>query len=213
MLWGISRRFHRLYPGDGHVAHALRTLSPVAARSIATPALPLDLHVLSLPLAFILSQDQTLLCIYTYKILVRSRQLISYQKKSTLSFLFSVLFACTSFSLFNELSNAFFKSGCKGSPFSETTKFFLRKVINNSGRKKFISIIRNEKSAPFPERSIYSIGYSCYIPARTMRERPTMKKRNIRPRRVYTFLPEPLNSFHTNTPQIAAIIGAPCPRA
>ena len=30
------------------------------------PALPLDLHVLSLPLAFILSQDQTLLCIYTY---------------------------------------------------------------------------------------------------------------------------------------------------
>ena len=26
--------------------------------------LPLDLHVLSLPLAFILSQDQTLLCIF-----------------------------------------------------------------------------------------------------------------------------------------------------
>ena len=66
MLWGISRRFHRLYPGHGHVAHALRTLSPVAAISIATHALPLDLHVLSLPLAFILSQDQTLLCIYTF---------------------------------------------------------------------------------------------------------------------------------------------------
>ena len=28
--------------------------------------LPLDLHVLSLPLAFILSQDQTLHCIYYY---------------------------------------------------------------------------------------------------------------------------------------------------
>ena len=28
--------------------------------------LPLDLHVLSLPLAFILSQDQTLLCIFVY---------------------------------------------------------------------------------------------------------------------------------------------------
>ena len=28
------------------------------------PALPLDLHVLGLPLAFILSQDQTLLCIH-----------------------------------------------------------------------------------------------------------------------------------------------------
>ena len=29
-------------------------------------SLPLDLHVLSLPLAFILSQDQTLLCIFLY---------------------------------------------------------------------------------------------------------------------------------------------------
>ena len=63
LLWGITRRFHRLSPGLGQVAHVLRTLPPVAARSIATPALPLDLHVLSLPLAFILSQDQTLLCI------------------------------------------------------------------------------------------------------------------------------------------------------
>ena len=64
VLRGIRRRFHRLSPSYGHVAHALRTLPPVAARSIATSALPLDLHVLSLPLAFILSQDQTLLCIF-----------------------------------------------------------------------------------------------------------------------------------------------------
>ena len=63
LLWDISRRFHRLSPRYGHVAHALRTLPPVAAKSIATLALPLDLHVLGLPLAFILSQDQTLLCI------------------------------------------------------------------------------------------------------------------------------------------------------
>ena len=38
----------------------LRTRAPVAG-DIATP-LPLDLHVLGLPLAFILSQDQTLHC-------------------------------------------------------------------------------------------------------------------------------------------------------
>ncbi len=37
-----------------------RTRLPVASECIATPLLPLDLHVLSLPLAFILSQDQTL---------------------------------------------------------------------------------------------------------------------------------------------------------
>ena len=42
----------------------LLTSAPVAANSIATIALPLDLHVLSLSLAFILSQDQTLRCVY-----------------------------------------------------------------------------------------------------------------------------------------------------
>ena len=57
------------------------------------PALPLDLHVLSLPLAFILSQDQTLLCIYTVS-LVRPRQLHSLLNKkeiNALHFSFSVL--------------------------------------------------------------------------------------------------------------------------
>ena len=43
----------------------LLTSAPVAIRSVATPMLPLDLHVLSLSLAFILSQDQTLRCIYS----------------------------------------------------------------------------------------------------------------------------------------------------
>ena len=40
----------------------LLTSAPVAIKSIATLMLPLDLHVLSLSLAFILSQDQTLRC-------------------------------------------------------------------------------------------------------------------------------------------------------
>ena len=66
MLWGISRRFHRLFPRNGQVAHALRTLAPVAIKTSTNLRLmlPLDLHVLSLPLAFILSQDQTLHCIF-----------------------------------------------------------------------------------------------------------------------------------------------------
>ena len=66
VLWGIRSRFQLLSPGYGHVAHALRTLPPVAIKDIATLMLPLDLHVLSLPLAFILSQDQTLLCIFLF---------------------------------------------------------------------------------------------------------------------------------------------------
>ena len=41
----------------------LLTRAPVATSCIATPVLPLDLHVLGLSLAFILSQDQTLRCI------------------------------------------------------------------------------------------------------------------------------------------------------
>ena len=42
--------------------YVFRTRLPVAINRIATVMLPLDLHVLSLPLAFILSQDQTLHC-------------------------------------------------------------------------------------------------------------------------------------------------------
>ena len=38
-------------------------LTRYAQEALLLPALPLDLHVLSLPLAFILSQDQTLHCI------------------------------------------------------------------------------------------------------------------------------------------------------
>ena len=41
------------------------------------PALPLDLHVLSLPLAFILSQDQTLLCIFIlFQVRIRHSQFL-----------------------------------------------------------------------------------------------------------------------------------------
>ena len=44
----------------------LLTRAPVADRGIATSPLPLDLHVLGLSLAFILSQDQTLRCIISF---------------------------------------------------------------------------------------------------------------------------------------------------
>ena len=69
---GISRRFRRLYPCGGQVAYVLLTRAPVAARGIAPPAMPLDLHVLSLSLAFILSQDQTLRCCYLVFFLFRN---------------------------------------------------------------------------------------------------------------------------------------------
>ena len=61
-VWGIRPSFPGLSPCPGQVAYVLLTSAPVAANGIATIALPLDLHVLSLSLAFILSQDQTLRC-------------------------------------------------------------------------------------------------------------------------------------------------------
>ena len=62
LTWRINPTFAGLCPGIGQIAHLLRTRAPVAAKGIATLALPLDLHVLGLSLAFILSQDQTLRC-------------------------------------------------------------------------------------------------------------------------------------------------------
>ena len=61
---GIRPRFRGLSPDPGQVAYVLLTSAPVAGGGIATSPLPLDLHVLSLSLAFILSQDQTLRCQY-----------------------------------------------------------------------------------------------------------------------------------------------------
>ncbi len=60
VLRGINPPFGGLLPCVSQVSYALRTRTPVAG-GIATP-LPLDLHVLGLSLAFILSQDQTLRC-------------------------------------------------------------------------------------------------------------------------------------------------------
>ena len=51
---GITRPLGRLSPALRQVAHVLRTRSPVALAD------PRDLHVLSTPPAFVLSQDQTL---------------------------------------------------------------------------------------------------------------------------------------------------------
>ncbi len=60
MLWSINPSFPGLFSTWRQVTYVLLTRSPVV--SGASTLLPLDLHVLSLPLAFILSQYQTLRC-------------------------------------------------------------------------------------------------------------------------------------------------------
>ena len=55
---GIRRRFQRLSQSQGQIAHVLLTRSPLIQRASSSSSF--DLHVLSTPPAFVLSQDQTL---------------------------------------------------------------------------------------------------------------------------------------------------------
>ena len=104
LLWEIRRRFHRLCPGYGQIVHALRTLSPVAARVLLLRAAPRLACVK--PAASVHPEpgsNSSLYILYTSSLLLTLDQFL---KKSTLSILcFSVL-ACTYLvSLFNELLN------------------------------------------------------------------------------------------------------------
>ena len=58
MLCGVNPNFSGLSRSKRQIVYALRTRAPLS--SVASYRIPLDLHVLGLPLAFILSQDQTL---------------------------------------------------------------------------------------------------------------------------------------------------------
>ena len=57
---GINSPFGELSPTSRQIAHVLRTRSPLNYFCIATKIIPFDLHVLSTPPAFVLSQNQTL---------------------------------------------------------------------------------------------------------------------------------------------------------
>ena len=54
MSCGISSSFPEVFPTSGQVTHVLLTRPPLIPKD------PFDLHVLGLPPAFALSQDQTL---------------------------------------------------------------------------------------------------------------------------------------------------------
>ena len=58
--FGISSPFSELSPTSRQITHVLRTLAPLQLQNIATLKLAFDLHVLSTPPAFVLSQNQSL---------------------------------------------------------------------------------------------------------------------------------------------------------
>ena len=57
---GISPAFAELFRTSRQMIHVLRTLAPLLTPNIATGNQAFDLHVLSTPPAFVLSQNQTL---------------------------------------------------------------------------------------------------------------------------------------------------------
>jgi hypothetical protein len=57
---GINSTFAELFRAFGQVAHVLRTLAPLISIYISIDKFPFDLHVLSTPPPFVLSQNQTL---------------------------------------------------------------------------------------------------------------------------------------------------------
>jgi hypothetical protein len=57
---GINSPFGELSPTSRQITHVLRTRAPLSYIGIATNVTPFDLHVLSTPPAFVLSQNQTL---------------------------------------------------------------------------------------------------------------------------------------------------------
>ena len=76
---GINSSFPELSPSLGQVAYVLRTRSPLSHPRIATLLFSLDLHVLTTPPAFTLSQNQTLRKIYKrFRSVQRSVKVMSY---------------------------------------------------------------------------------------------------------------------------------------
>ena len=106
VIWDISRRFRRLSPCDGQVAHVLRTLPPVAARVLLPRAAPRLACVK--PAASVHPEpgsNSSLYISYSLILQVRLRHSQFLLKKSTLSIFVLLVLASLYFrsSLFNQL--------------------------------------------------------------------------------------------------------------
>ena len=103
LLWEISRRFHRLCPRYGQVAHVLRTLPPVAVRVLLLHAAPRLACVK--PAASVHPEPGSNSSLYNILFLLACPDTYNFTKKLTLLDKLYFLGTCFlySFSLFNEL--------------------------------------------------------------------------------------------------------------
>ena len=141
----------RLSPGYSPLIGRLHTRYSPVRRSppmYCYIVLPLDLHVLSLSLAFILSQDQTLRCLNCFLSLCSEFVFIS-------SLLTVLIFNTCTTCWYVNLSKNFrflFDCGCKGKDFFLTTKFFRRKFEKFFWVAVAVGILlRTSNLIPFPQ--------------------------------------------------------------
>ena len=119
VLWEISRRFHRLCPGRGQVAHVLRTLPPVAAsHTRAAPRL-----ACVKPAASVHPEPGSNSSLYITNSL--SLTPLPSIKESTLSFFVLLVLACTYLSILSmNLSLPFSKGLQRYTTFLNRQNFF-----------------------------------------------------------------------------------------
>ena len=101
MSCGISGRFQPLSPSEGQVAHALLARPPLRYPKASFQISPFDLHVLGMPPAFVLSQDQTLHKIFIPWIACSSFTYLAFFGFLNFSLFVFYHLGCNSFRLFN----------------------------------------------------------------------------------------------------------------
>ena len=149
---GISPRYPPV-TGRLHTRYAPVRRSP--AVYCYTP-LPLDLHVLSLPLAFILSQDQTLHCKNCLFILPLTRLVSPLPLRTGLG---HTLSRCPKISMFSRFQvsrrQAAFslKAGAKIQPFSKPPKFFFNYFLSRHTTGRTTSALRPQFFFAAPDKS------------------------------------------------------------
>ena len=153
---GISPRYPPV-TGRLHTRYAPVRRSP--AVYCYTP-LPLDLHVLSLPLAFILSQDQTLHCKNCLFILPLTRlvsPLPPRDRHRTHAISMSQNFYVLSFPGQLPTGGVFLESGCKDTTFFQTAKIFFQLFFtpphHRADNQRVASIIFFSQKPQNPQKS------------------------------------------------------------
>ena len=130
VIWGVRRRFHLLSPCDGHVAHALRTLPPVAARVLPPRAAPRLACVK--PAASVHPEpgsNSSLYILYTSRPILTPSFHKRNQRSRSLSCSRYLLVLPSVFSMnFSIKSRSPRERDCKGSNYFLTRKLFCKKI-------------------------------------------------------------------------------------